>query len=115
METSQSVGRSPPCLTARGCSNMGLIIGRSPACDNPRPNARRLEIDVALIDEDQHAQDGDIEAEGGFLSISGRRLPHGEPLAGNHHEAEEPDEEGEKASGDDVSLARVELGRLRVA
>jgi hypothetical protein len=48
---------------------MGLIIGRSPACDNPRPNARRLEIDVALIDEDQHAQDGDIEAEGGFLSM----------------------------------------------
>src|SRR5262249_44841562 len=90
METSQSVGRSPPCLTARGCSNMGLIIGRSPACDNPRPNARRLEIDVALIDEDQHAQDGDIEAEGGFLSIPGRRLAKGRPPGGKPQGSEGP-------------------------
>src|SRR6185312_12110959 len=51
---------------------------------------------------------GDIEAECGFLSIPRRRLPHGEPFTGNHHEAEEPDEEGKRRRGDDVGFCPVE-------
>jgi hypothetical protein len=55
-------------------------------------------IDVELVDEDQHGEHGDIEAECGFLSIPRRRLPHGEPFTGNH--PMKPKNQTRKASAD---------------
>jgi hypothetical protein len=72
METSQSVGRSPPTpydarLLEHRLDNKPLALVRQSSC-----KPARLEIDVGLVDEDQHAQDGNIEAEGSLLPVPGR-------------------------------------------
>ncbi len=79
-----------------------LLLGLGPivATAARGHRARRDEagkLGIGLIDEDQHAEHRHIEAESGLLPVPGGRLPHGEPFAGNDHEAEIPDEEGEQA------------------
>ena len=73
------------------------------------------EIAVGLVDEDQHAEHRHVETEGGVLPVPVFRLPHGEPFAGDHHEAEIPDEKGEQERADGEGLGLVERGRGRVA
>src|SRR3712207_7970952 len=54
------------------------------------------EIAVRLVDEDQHAENRHIEAEGGLLPVPGLGLPHQEPFSPDDHEAEEPDQRSEE-------------------
>src|SRR5690606_217436 len=73
---------------------------------------RSAELALGLVDEDQHGHDRHVELEGGILAVPGLRLPHGEPLATDHHEAEEPDQETDGRSRRDAGFRRVE-GRGR--
>ena len=48
-------------------------------------DAKPMSIGIGLIEYDEHRERRHVEAE--------ERFPHGEPLATDDHEAEEPDEE----------------------
>src|SRR5215472_1996354 len=75
-----------------------------------RQAAARLALLLRLEDEDHHEDDAHDEAEGGFLAVPMRRLPHGEPLAGDDEKAHEPDEKSEETADGGPELGRRELG-----
>src|SRR5689334_17288137 len=78
------------------------------------PNVRRDSmLFVLLHDKDQHRQDCQIEAEGRFLTVPLRRLPHLEPLAADHHEAKEPDDKAQTGGHGRQSFGSVEVCGLR--
>src|SRR4029079_10787557 len=73
-----------------------------------RARGRAVEVVIGQRHEDQYAEHRRVETESSLLSVPGLRLPHGEPFAGNHHEAEEPDKKGERGADDDERLGLVE-------
>src|ERR1700750_1646587 len=70
--------------------------------------ARLFKIDVALVHENQDAEQSHVKTERTFLPVPDLRLPHGEPLPADHHEAEDPDQEAQRAARDDEAFRRIE-------
>ena len=67
--------------------------------DAARNFHRLIAFAVRQADENQHSKDHCGDAERCVLSVPNLRLPHGEVFAGNHHEAEKPEDKADSQSG----------------
>jgi hypothetical protein len=63
---------------------------------------------IRLKDDDQDQKDRDVKAEGGLLAVPDGGLPHGEVFAADHHEAGEPEQEGDCGADDGEALGCLE-------
>jgi hypothetical protein len=63
---------------------------------------------IGLKDDDEDQEDRDVEAEGGLLAVPDGGLPHGEAFAADHHEAGEPEQEGERGADDGEAAGGLE-------
>lgn len=99
-------GQAPHCVPAPA----GPVAPRHAHGLGPAGVSGRIRI--RLIDEDQHAQDRQVNAERRLEAVPCARLPHQEPFAAHHHEAEEPQQEAQRGPRVDQRLGAPErLGR----